>query len=281
MRHNDQRFQVNIGTRNRLGKDNGQTSPANIKQTKDQKKVPTLAVRSSPTYISVHSKKREIRKGKIRKTGGKKGEIRKEREIRKAGGAREVGTEKGRKGKRVAREREAEREKRKKGELRGRSRCHCGPRSRRRRSAAILTPVAAAVGDEARRRHSRLYRRQNYTLSLKLERRCNHRMLSSLAPPPFKSRTGERARRKPSRSYRRRHVDGLAIVLLARLLGCRSSSPPLLALENRSCSRQRTPLQLPNPIPLQFGFRLWFIYAGFCSPECRSRHFLVSFFAAG
>ncbi|XP_057757744.1 uncharacterized protein LOC130976830 [Arachis stenosperma] len=114
------------------------------------------------------------------------------------------------------------------------------------------------------------------SIAARTTRRCNHRVLSSLDPPPFKSRTGERERRKPPRSCHRRRVDGLAVVLLARLLRCRSSSPPLLALENRGCSRQRTPLQLPNPIPLQFGFRLWFVYVGFCSPECRSRHFLVA-----
>ncbi|XP_025661267.1 uncharacterized protein [Arachis hypogaea] len=162
----------------------------------------------------------------------KKGEIRKERENKEGRGELEKwGTEKERKDKRVTREREAEREKKKKSELRGRSCRHCAPRSRRRRSAAILAPVAAAVGDEARRRHSRLYRRQNYTPSLESERRCNHHVLSSTDPPPFESRTGEHARRKLSRSCRRRRVDGLAVVLLAWLLHCRSSSS-LLAPES-------------------------------------------------
>ncbi|QHO13577.1 uncharacterized protein DS421_15g516680 [Arachis hypogaea] len=61
----------------------------------------------------------------------------------KQGELEKWGTEKGGKGKRVTREREAEREKKKKSELRGRNRRHCGTRSRRRRSAAILAPVAA------------------------------------------------------------------------------------------------------------------------------------------
>ncbi|QHO07741.1 uncharacterized protein DS421_14g466400 [Arachis hypogaea] len=43
--------------------------------------------------------------------------------------------------------------------------------------------------------------------------------------------------------------------------------PHRIALENRSCSRWRTPLQLPNPIPLQFGFQPWFVYAGFLAED--------------
>ncbi|XP_020978246.1 uncharacterized protein LOC110271593 [Arachis ipaensis] len=73
---------------------------------------------------------------------------------------------------------------------------------------------------------SRVHSRRRWSLNAAATTACYHQI-----PPPFELRIGERARRELSRSCCRRRVDGLTVVLLARLLRCRSSSSLLLALE--------------------------------------------------
>ncbi|XP_016196730.1 uncharacterized protein LOC107638065 isoform X4 [Arachis ipaensis] len=101
------------------------------------------------------------------------------------------------------------------------------------------------------------------TSLLKLERCCNHCVSSSSDLPPLERSLAVCA---VGICHRRRGGDSGGSCCSA-LLTERRRKIAATAVTGRPYR-----LQLPNPISLQFGFRLWFVYAEFCSPECRSCH---------